>query len=317
MLALTLIVAFVFCLGMTAAGILVSYQLVTTYNTTLHKQLLYYLIAFWGFAFYGIWGQILARSLLASISTEAAVVETVAGFVPVLGVPFLIVSWIMLINMAYSMAGKAAQRTWLAFHAAVFVLLLVGAWLSVRQLGVPTGSLDASLTLLEAAGMTAVELLYFATFLVIVLRLRARNGENARKALLGFSLLLCGAFLARTLVGSLVLLDARVGVPALLVYFGSNLAPLFYLRGISDAAFKPVKAEAASAEGIQHVLDKHGITKRERQVVQKICLGKTNKQIADELFISLQTVKDHTHRIYSKLGVKSRMQLVQLMDAAE
>ena len=60
-----------------------------------------------------------------------------------------------------------------------------------------------------------------------------------------------------------------------------------------------------------------GVTKRERQVVREICLGKTNKQIADELFISLQTVKDHTHRIYSKLGVKSRMQLVQLMDAAK
>jgi ATP/maltotriose-dependent transcriptional regulator MalT len=61
----------------------------------------------------------------------------------------------------------------------------------------------------------------------------------------------------------------------------------------------------------------HGITKRERQVVEQICLGKTNKQIAEELFISLQTVKDHTHRIYSKLGVKSRMQLVQTMDAAK
>jgi DNA-binding NarL/FixJ family response regulator len=48
-----------------------------------------------------------------------------------------------------------------------------------------------------------------------------------------------------------------------------------------------------------------------------MCLGKTNKQIADELFISLQTVKDHTHRIYSQLGVRSRMQLVQLMDAAK
>jgi DNA-binding NarL/FixJ family response regulator len=43
---------------------------------------------------------------------------------------------------------------------------------------------------------------------------------------------------------------------------------------------------------------------------RKIWLGKTNKQIAEELFISLQTVKDHTHRIYSKLGVKSRTQLV-------
>ena len=50
--------------------------------------------------------------------------------------------------------------------------------------------------------------------------------------------------------------------------------------------------------------------------MEKICLGKTNKQFAEELFISLQTVKDHTHRIYSKIGVNSRVQLVQLMNTA-
>ncbi|MCK5470499.1 MAG: response regulator transcription factor, partial [Cyclobacteriaceae bacterium] len=47
---------------------------------------------------------------------------------------------------------------------------------------------------------------------------------------------------------------------------------------------------------------------------QQICEGKTNQQIADELFISLQTVKDHTHRIYSKIGINSRMKLVQLVN---
>ena len=114
-----------------------------------------------------------------------------------------------------------------------------------------------------------------------------------------------------------MLLDVRLAAPALLVYFGSNLAPLFYLRARSDTRVQARQSRGRDAKGIEHVLAHHGITKRERQVVEKICLGKTNKQIADELFISLQTVKDHTHRIYSKLGVKSRMQLVQAMDAAK
>jgi DNA-binding NarL/FixJ family response regulator len=81
--------------------------------------------------------------------------------------------------------------------------------------------------------------------------------------------------------------------------------------------FLPVRAEQATHVGVQHALDRFGVTKRERQIVEKICLGKTNKQIADELFISLQTVKDHTHRIYSKIGINSRVQLVQLMNAAK
>jgi DNA-binding NarL/FixJ family response regulator len=101
------------------------------------------------------------------------------------------------------------------------------------------------------------------------------------------------------------------------VYFASNLPPILYLRAHADRVLAPVKAEQATKQGIEHVLDRYGVTRRERQIVEKICLGKTNKQIAEELFITVQTVKDHTHRIYGKMGVGSRMQLVQLMNSAK
>jgi DNA-binding CsgD family transcriptional regulator len=311
-----LIVTFIFCLAMAAAGCLIAYQLVNTYNTDLHKRFLYYLVAFYAFAFYGIWGQVLTRAVLASLDTEPAVIDIVAGFLPVLGVPFLFVSWIMLINMGLGMTGRPIRPAWIGLHAAAFVLLMAASWLAVTVLRAPRELLDANLILIEAAGMTAVELLYFAIFVVLVLRTPARDAR-AGKVLRTFSLLLCSSFVARAVLGALVLLDDRFAAPALVAYFGSNLAPLLYLRAESDEAFKPVKAETASTDGMTHVFDRYGITKRERQIVQKICLGKTNQQTADELFISLQTVKDHTHRIYSKLGVKSRMQLVQLMDKAK
>jgi len=316
-LSLVLIATFVFCLAMTVAAVLFSRQLVNTYNSDVHKHFFYYLVAFYGFAFYAIWGQILTRALLASIDTDAAVIEAVGSFLPVLGVPFLFVSWVLLINLAFAMGGQAPRRTWLLGHGVILLALLLGAWLAVTVLRTPPEFLEANLQVIEAAGLTAVELLYFVTFLVVALRTPARDGWNGRKVLIVFSLLLCGGFVARSLVASLVLLDPLFGAPALLVYFGSNLAALFYLRAGSDATFKPVKAEAPNPIGMAHVFERHGVTKREKQIVEKICLGKTNKQIADELFISLQTVKDHTHRIYSKLGVKSRMQLVQLMDAAK
>jgi DNA-binding CsgD family transcriptional regulator len=223
----------------------------------------------------------------------------------------------MLINMAHSMAGKVPGRIWILFHAAVFLLLLLGSWLAVTALRADGTLIDANLGVVEAAAMTGAELLYFVTLVTIVLGVAPRDGQDRRKELIRFSLLLCAAFIARSLLSTPALLDVRLAGPALLAYFASNLIPLFYLRAVSDSAFKPVKAEGATPKGIGHVLAHHGITKRERQVVEQICLGKTNKQIAEELFISLQTVKDHTHRIYSKLGVKSRMQLVQTMDAAK
>ena len=48
------------------------------------------------------------------------------------------------------------------------------------------------------------------------------------------------------------------------------------------------------------------LTKRERQILDTIVTGETNKEIAEKLFISDQTVKWHLHQLYQKLGVKNR-----------
>lgn len=52
-----------------------------------------------------------------------------------------------------------------------------------------------------------------------------------------------------------------------------------------------------------------GITRRESEIIRLICQGKTNKEIAERLFISPVTVRDHTSNIYRKTGVRSRTQL--------
>lgn len=52
------------------------------------------------------------------------------------------------------------------------------------------------------------------------------------------------------------------------------------------------------------------LTEREREVLQLISQGKSNQVIADELFISLKTVKTHVSNILSKLDVEDRTQAV-------
>ena len=317
MLAQVLIVAFVLCLGLTAATLLVSRQLLSTYDSEFLRHHFYYLVAFHAFAFYGLWGQVLARGLLSLVAVDSAVIEVVAGFLPVLGVPFLFISWLMLLAMAFSMFGKAVRTVWLSLHAVAFLALLLAAWIAVTLLQADPALPVANLPFIEAATMIGVELLYFSAFAVIAWRLGADAEADKRRILLRFAALLLGAFAARSLLAALVLVDVRLGALALLAYFASNLPSLLYLRANGDRLFAPVKAEQATKAGVEHVLDRHGVTRRERQIVEKICLGKTNKQIAEELFISVQTVKDHTHRIYGKIGVGSRMQLVQLLNAAK
>lgn len=50
------------------------------------------------------------------------------------------------------------------------------------------------------------------------------------------------------------------------------------------------------------------LTERELEVLRHIAAGHSNKEIADRLFVSLNTVKTHINNIYGKLGVKRRTQ---------
>jgi len=51
------------------------------------------------------------------------------------------------------------------------------------------------------------------------------------------------------------------------------------------------------------------LAQREKEIISHICQGYRNKEIAQKLNISEQTVKSHCNRIYKKLGVADRLQL--------
>lgn len=52
------------------------------------------------------------------------------------------------------------------------------------------------------------------------------------------------------------------------------------------------------------------LTRRETEVLRLMATGKTNTQIAQELFISEQTVKNHISNLFRKLGVETRVDAV-------
>jgi len=53
------------------------------------------------------------------------------------------------------------------------------------------------------------------------------------------------------------------------------------------------------------------LSSRENEVLQNLALGYSNQEIADKLFLSINTVKSHTNSIYSKLNVKRRTQAIE------
>lgn len=61
---------------------------------------------------------------------------------------------------------------------------------------------------------------------------------------------------------------------------------------------------------IQEILEE--LSKREQDIYKALLEGKTDQEISDVLFISLNTVKTHIKNIYQKLGVKNRLEAASL-----
>ncbi|MFY1692287.1 response regulator [Plantactinospora sp. WMMB782] len=81
------------------------------------------------------------------------------------------------------------------------------------------------------------------------------------------------------------------------------IAPAVTRRLIGDF----VGAGARAARPVRPVA---GITEREREVLVLIGQGRSNSEIADELFITMATTKSHVARLLTKLGARDRVQLV-------
>jgi NarL family two-component system response regulator LiaR len=58
-------------------------------------------------------------------------------------------------------------------------------------------------------------------------------------------------------------------------------------------------------------LERLGISKREHEVLELISMGHSNQEIADKLFVSVNTIKTHSSNLFQKLEVSRRTQAIQ------
>lgn len=84
----------------------------------------------------------------------------------------------------------------------------------------------------------------------------------------------------------------------LIIYFWKN----FFVVSIN-------KLSSAS------LVEQYHITDREKDIADLIVLGKSNKAIGEQLFISEKTVKNHIYNLYKKLGINSRFELMGLFNS--
>jgi DNA-binding CsgD family transcriptional regulator len=152
----------------------------------------------------------------------------------------------------------------------------------------------------------------------------ARSSRESRRRALRDILLygLCGGLL----IMLLKLTEYRfLVVEHSLEIYGGLVAALFSALGIwlgltLTRKKTQVSIQPAPGSGPFTVDEKRmnelGITPRELEILALIAAGLSNREIADRLFVSENTVKTHSSRLFDKLGARRRTQAVQLGKAA-
>ena len=69
----------------------------------------------------------------------------------------------------------------------------------------------------------------------------------------------------------------------------------------------------STEEKLATIMDRYGLSKREREIAELLYQGKNNKEIAAILYLSPNTVKVHASNLYRKLGAVNRVQAVQIL----
>lgn len=87
-----------------------------------------------------------------------------------------------------------------------------------------------------------------------------------------------------------------------------QIAEALHNRFLTDSVSQTRREMDAQASPAQRLIEP--LSERELDVLRLICAGKSNQEIADELFIALDTVKRHANNIYGKLNVQRRAQAI-------
>ena len=78
-----------------------------------------------------------------------------------------------------------------------------------------------------------------------------------------------------------------------------------------DAIERVVSGERVGLDTVSEAREQQSpseLSMREREVLALVALGMTNREVAHELYLSVDTVKTYVKRLYSKMGVKNRTQ---------
>ena len=295
-------ICFILSVGLAAFGVMIAYRLKKRKDSGFASSLFYYTLLIIVYGFYSIWGHLAFGQLLRDVITSPNNLRNIVSIFPIMGIPVLIVAWYLFVQFSVELIGRKLPKyvSVIYFSICLLVLLFLGNYFKnqvVHQEAI------RHLLLFKSLAIANVVVTSIGSINIIIF-----GPRNALK-LSGKLLFLFWIIPAILSASALFMVSSHWSLTILFTIFYFSqivVAPGYIYMKVATLSDKPDQ----SFESFCHAFE---ISKRETEIILEICQGKTNQAIADSLFITLQTVKDHIHHIYTKTGVRNRVQLTNLV----
>ena len=290
---LTIWILFVFSAALSVTGVLLLFRLKQKHEKTDFRQIHYALVLLYTFGFYVLWGRLFIRIILPE-TNYVNNYDVIQNVNQALGIPFLFSGFVLLVHWIYrnSEIRKASLKLIISL---LFIVVSTIMHYHLSQYSFFRNTVQVNLVLMALfAAWTALSFLFLCKCIQFIIRISLAFGYGFLAIGNLLMLFYFSSLLSISILNMLYFIVVTSSSVA--IYYGLNLQ----------------KESEVISDSSERIFLKYGITLREREVIREIRKGYTNQQIADKLFITLQTVKDHNSRIYLKLGVTNRTQLVKL-----
>jgi DNA-binding CsgD family transcriptional regulator len=304
MLVYLIYLVFILSVAMAAGGIVIASKLRNRFRHEIFSTILYFQAFIYTFGFYGIWGQVAIRAFLSDYIPEE-LLGRLSDIAMLMGLPFLVFAWLMIMKFSLDISGRKSA----AWFQPVFLILNFFVLVAVGFILTKTGKTRPE-SLIKYY-FIALNFLYSLLVSILIMFPRKRSSvihDHDRRIIAPAIFII---MLAQTVPLILYTSQLYLGVIFIFTFFaGNTFLPVYLNYGTLLSAFTDQNNKALTLEDFCR---KFEVSPRETDIVREICNGLSNKEISGKLFISLQTVKDHTHHIYIKTNVRSRVQLINLV----
>lgn len=296
-------------------SIFFSFRLMKRYKLSYTSSYFYFLVFLYIFGTYSLAGAGILEALLTRMEIDQKILHSSRLYAIFLGIPFLALSKFMFVRSITEFFQKkpATAFTIIYFLILTVVFVLYGIYM-IRLTQFNQGDYRDLILAQRLVFIGFIWGIYLITYLYILYFSSTLSELHAKKHIRTF-----GAWYLAFMILCITPLILTIYHDVfkhlfLMVFLSWHLIPILFLNIYLNKYHETENLLPDDFESrLLAFAKEHEISKRECEVVRLICRGLSNQEISDTLFISLQTVKDHIHRIFIKTGVRNRVQLSNLI----